>query len=86
MYMISTFEMGEIMKKISSYIFKYWYFYAFGIICMVISVSLDLLSPQITKRIIDDVIQDGKVELLTKLLLGILLVGIGRCIFQSKKR
>ena len=85
MYMISTFEMGEIMKKISSYIFKYWYFYAFGIICMVISVSLDLLSPQITKRIIDDVIQDGKVELLTKLLLGILLVGIGRCIFQYLK-
>jgi len=60
--------MGEIMKKISSYIRKYWYSYVFGIICMVISVSLDLLSPQITKRIIDDVIKGGKLELLTKLL------------------
>lgn len=77
--------MGEIMKKISSYIFKYWYFYISAIICMIISVSLDLLSPQITKRIIDDVIQGGKVELLTKLLLGILLVGVGRCIFQYLK-
>lgn len=73
------------MKKVSSYIFKYWYFYTFGIICMIISVSLDLLSPLITKRIIDDVIQGGKVDLLTKLLLGILLVGIGRCIFQYLK-
>jgi len=52
---------------------------------MVISVSLDLLSPQITKRIIDDVIKGGKLELLTKLLLGILLVGVGRCIFQYLK-
>lgn len=77
--------MGEIMKNLSSYIRKYWYSYAFGIICMVISVSLDLLSPQITKRIIDDVIEGGKVELLTKLLLGILLVGVGRCIFQYLK-
>jgi ATP-binding cassette subfamily B protein len=83
--MISTFEMGEIMKKISSYIFKYWYFYISAIICMIISISLDLLSPQITKRIIDDVIQGGKVDLLTKLLLGILLVGVGRCIFQYLK-
>lgn len=83
--MISTFETGEIMKKISSYIFKYWYFYISAIICMIISISLDLLSPQITKRIIDDVIQGGKVDLLTKLLLGILLVGVGRCIFQYLK-
>jgi len=52
---------------------------------MIISVSLDLLSPQITKRIIDDVIGGGQIQLLTKLLLGILLVGVGRCIFQYLK-
>lgn len=73
------------MKKLSSYIKKYWYVYFFAIIFMIISVSLDMLSPQITKRIIDDVIVGGNINLLSKLLLGILLIGVGRCIFQYLK-
>lgn len=68
------------MKKISTYIIKYWYAYAFAIICMVIAVALDLYSPLITKRIIDDVIVGGNTKLLTKLLGIILVIGIGRCI------
>lgn len=73
------------MNKLSSYIKKYWYAYLLGISFLVISVSLDMLSPQITKHIIDDVIMGGKVNLLGKLLLGILLIGVGRCIFQYFK-
>lgn len=73
------------MKKISSYIRRYWYAYAFALICMVISISLDMLSPQITKRIIDDVIIGGNMNILTKLLIGILIIGVGRCIFQYLK-
>lgn len=73
------------MKKLSSYIRKYWYGYVFAIMCMVISISLDMLSPQITKRIIDDVIIGGDMNILTKLLLGILMIGVGRCIFQYLK-
>ncbi len=73
------------MKKLSSYILKYWYAYAFALICMIISVSLDMLSPQVTKRIIDDVIVGGNMSILTKLLLTILLIGVGRCIFQYLK-
>lgn len=73
------------MKKITSYILRYWYAYLFAILCMVISISLDMLSPQITRRIIDDVIIGGNNSLLTKLLIGILFVGVGRCIFQYLK-
>lgn len=73
------------MKKIRKYVLKYWYAYVFAIICMIISVVLDMLSPQITKRIIDDVIVGGNQSLLTKLLMGILLVGVGRCIFGYLK-
>lgn len=73
------------MKKLSSYILKYWYAYAFAIVCMAISVSLDMMSPQITKRIIDDVIIGGNTSILTKLLLFVLFIGIGRCIFQYIK-
>lgn len=74
-----------IMKKISSYIIRYWYAYAFAIICMVISIGLDMISPQITRLIIDDVIVGGNIGLLNKLLIGILIVGAGRCIFQYFK-
>ncbi len=69
------------MNKITKYMRKYWYAYVFALICMTISIALDMLSPQITKRIIDDVIVGGDKNLLTKLLIGILIVGVGRCIF-----
>lgn len=73
------------MKKIKHYILHYWYAYLFAIACMVISISLDMLSPQITKRIIDDVILKGNTGILTRLLLIILAIGVGRCIFQYLK-
>lgn len=73
------------MNKLTKYIFKYWYAYVFAIICMTASIALDMLSPQITKRIIDDVIAGGDKKLLTPLLIGILIVGVGRCIFGYLK-
>lgn len=73
------------MKKISSYLLKYWYLYAAAIGAMVLSVSLDMLAPQLTRHIIDDVVVGGKLNLLTRLLIGILMVGAGRCIFQYIK-
>ena len=73
------------LKKISSYIVKYWYAYAFAIISMIIAVVLDMIYPIITEHIVDDVILDGKVALLKNLLLGIILVGIGRAIFGYLK-
>lgn len=68
------------MKKIRSYVAKYWYAYLFAIICMVTAIVLDMLYPIITKSIVDDVIIGGKMELLTRLLAGIFLVGLGRCL------
>lgn len=76
---------GENMKKISSYVLDNWYFYIFAIFCMVIQVGLDMLSPQITKRIIDDVIGNGQIAMLSKLLLMIFFIGAGRCIFGYMK-
>ncbi len=73
------------MKKISTYIFKYWFAYVLAILCIVIAVSLDMLSPQVTKRIIDNVIVGGDLALLPKMLILIFIIGIGRCIFQYVK-
>ena len=68
------------MKKIGTYIGHYWYAYLFGIACMVIAIVLDMLYPVITKSIVDDVIIQGKKELLGGLLLMIVLIGTGRAV------
>ena len=69
------------MKKLYTYVGRYWYGYLFAIFSMVTAIVLDMIYPKITQRIVDDVILGGKLELLTKLLVGIVVVGVGRCIF-----
>ena len=69
------------MKKLHTYIGHYWYGYLFAICSMIIATGLDMVYPQITQRIVDEVIIGGKMEMLTGLLVGIVAVGIGRCIF-----
>lgn len=73
------------MKKLSAYIWEHKFAYLFAIISMIISVSLDMLSPRLTKHIVDDVIISGNTGMLKYLLLAILGVGVGRCIFQYTK-
>lgn len=73
------------MKKISSYIYEHRFRYLLAIGSMIIAVTLDLLSPQFTKHIIDDVIVGGDISKLKYLLLGIFAIGVGRCIFQYIK-
>lgn len=69
------------MKKLYTYVGRYWYGYLFAIVSMVIATGLDMVYPKITEQIVDDVILGGELSLLTKLLVGIVNVGIGRCIF-----
>lgn len=73
------------MKKLSSYIWEYKLAYLLAICSLLISVSLDMLSPQLTRHIVDDVITGGEIHKLKYLLAGILCIGIGRCIFQYTK-
>lgn len=73
------------MKKISTYVWEHKFAFLFAVTGMVISICLDMLSPQLTKHIVDDVIIGGQIDKLTPLLVGILLVGVGRCIFQYCK-
>ena len=57
----------------------------FAVFCMVSAIILDMIYPMITKKIIDDVIGDGKMELLTGLLISIAVVGIGKGLFAYFK-
>lgn len=73
------------MKKLTSYLWEHKFIYLFAVLSMLIAVCLDLYAPQITKRIVDDVIVGGETEKLKYLLLGIFCIGTGRCIFQYTK-
>ena len=73
------------MKKLTAYLGQHIGGYLFAILSMMIAVSLDLLSPQLTRHIVDDVIVGGEMEKLKYLLGGILAVGVGRCIFGYAK-
>lgn len=66
--------------KIGKYLKKYWYAYSFAVLSMVTAILLDMLYPVVTKSIVDDVIIGGSMELLTKLLMGIVMIGLGRAI------
>lgn len=72
-------------KKLSHYIWEYKWSYLIGIASLILSVSLDMLAPMLTMHIIDDVILGRQTVLLPRLLGGILIVGIGRCVFQYTK-
>ena len=49
------------MKKLSAYIWENKLRYILAIGSMILAVSLDLMSPQLTKHIIDDVIVGGQI-------------------------
>ena len=73
------------MKKISAYIWEYKAPYLLAILSLLIAVTLDMLSPRLSARVVDDVIVGGNIGELKYLLLGFLGIGLGRCIFQYVK-
>lgn len=73
------------MRTIWSYIKRYCPLYGIAVVSMVISILLDAVSPQITRKIIDEIIVGGKYRHLSVLLAGILGIGLGRAVFQYTK-
>ncbi len=73
------------MKKIRTYLWEHRLAFGLAILAMIISISLDMLSPKLTQSMIDDVLLGGHMDLLTPLLLAYVGVGVGRFIFQYVK-
>ncbi len=84
-WMLYLKEGGEKMKPLLHYMRRYWHLYLLGFAGMAVSVGLDMMAPQITRKIIDHVIGDGQTQLLFSLVLGLLGIGIGRAVFQYIK-
>lgn len=67
------------------YFRRYSFLYLIAFIAMSASTFLDQVAPLIVQHIVDDVLIAKKLEILNFLLLGILGIGVGRCIFQYTK-
>ncbi|MCD7806118.1 MAG: ABC transporter ATP-binding protein/permease [Lachnospiraceae bacterium] len=70
------------MKQLLRYMLKYWYLYLLAGGSLILGVVMDVASPLITERIVDDVIIGGKRELMVWLLILLLGLGIGKGIFK----
>ena len=67
------------------YFKRYSFLYLIAIVAMTAGTLLDQAAPLIVQHIIDDVLIAKKMEVLNFLLLGILGIGVGRCILQYTK-
>lgn len=67
------------------YFKRYSFLYLIALIAMCAGTMLDQAAPLIVQHIVDDVLIAKKMEVLNFLLLGILGIGVGRCIFQYTK-
>lgn len=73
------------MKRIVGYMKQYWYYYFFGGLAMMLGITLDLFTPIVTGRIIDDVFEGGQIELFEGLVLALIGITVGRAIFGYAK-
>ena len=71
--------------NLGKYFLKYSPLYFVALIAVVISIFLDMYAPIIVQHIVDDVLMAHNLEPLKMLLLGILAIGVGRCVFQYTK-
>lgn len=71
--------------NLSSYFRRHILLYLIALFAVICSILLDMYAPIIVQHIVDDVIIAKNTEPLKFLLLGILAIGIGRCIFQYAK-
>jgi ATP-binding cassette subfamily B protein len=75
----------ETKLHLGRYVRPYAVLYTIAVISMGIGTWLDMIAPVIVQHIVDDVLIARKMDLLKWLLLGILGIGVGRCIFQYAK-
>lgn len=73
------------MKKIRSYLKNYWPSYVMAVIFLFLAVALDMISPQVTKLIVNEVFIDGDFSRFGWLLASLVAIGIGRSFFGYYK-
>lgn len=73
------------MKRVLGYMTENWYYYLAGALAMMAGIWLDMNTPIITGRLIDEVIIAGDTSIFTLLIWMLLGITIGRAVFGYVK-
>lgn len=69
------------MKKLRNYVLPFWKSYTFAIASLLLAILLEMLTPQITKIIVNESFVGGDFSRFGFLLAALVLLGIGRSVF-----
>ena len=69
------------MKKLKHYVLPFWKSYLFAIVSLILAILLEMLTPQITRIIINESFVGGDFSRFGFLLAALVVLGIGRSIF-----
>lgn len=69
------------MKKLRSYVLPFWKSYLFATVSLILAILLEMLTPQITKSIINEVFVGGDFSRFGLLLAALVIMGLGRSVF-----
>lgn len=69
------------MKKIKHYVLPYWKSYLFAVVSLILAILLEMLTPQITKIIVNESFVGGDFSRFGFLLAALVVLGLGRSIF-----
>lgn len=69
------------MKKLRNYVLPFWKSYTFAIASLLLAIFLEMLTPQITKIIVNESFVGGDFSRFGFLLAALVLLGIGRSVF-----
>lgn len=69
------------MKKLKHYVLPYWKSYLFATVSLVLAILLEMLTPQITKIIVNESFVGGDFSRFGQLLAALVIIGIGRSFF-----
>lgn len=69
------------MKKLKHYVLPFWKSYLFAIVSLILAILLEMLTPQITRIIINESFVGGDFSRFGYLLAALVVLGIGRSVF-----
>lgn len=69
------------MKKLKHYVLPFWKSYVFAIVSLILAILLEMLTPQITRIIVNESFVGGDFSRFGFLLAALVVLGIGRSLF-----
>jgi len=69
------------LKKLKHYVLPYWKSYVFAIVSLILAILLEMLTPQITRIIVNESFVGGDFSRFGFLLAALVVLGIGRSLF-----